>query len=180
MSFWDFDRDQKISDPFKIPKKTQGAKAVRSGRYLEMAVEGRFKAYGVRASDYHVELSYDGDMWDRKDQLLIRQYKLPDRRVVDFMYRDYLRELWLPIECKQQMGSGTTDQKLVHAVMALCQNGFNNIWLILGGNGFSEGAMLTLDRHIKELISTKKIICTRLREEMLQRRIERLVENGEP
>jgi hypothetical protein len=97
----------------------QGARAVRSGRFGEVTLEAGFSAYGVKiVNDDHVYHTGDGGLWARKDLVLVRQYPVGNIKL-DFMYRDFARDISLPIECKQQMGGGTTDQKLAYAVDVL-------------------------------------------------------------
>jgi len=155
----------------------QGGRAVRSGRFGEATLEAGFGAYGVKiVNDDHVYHGADGGMWARRDQLLIRQYQ--GSYTIDFVYRDYSRDIVLPIECKQQMGSGTADHKLAYAVDLLVRSGFKSFWLVLSGGGFNPAVTKAIDDKIRNLPSGVNGRLIFNEGPFLQRAIEKLVERG--
>jgi len=158
----------------------QGARAVRSGRFGEKSLEAGFEAYGVKIVNddpvYHRDKG--GDLWTRRDQILIRQYRMPDGGAnLDYLYRDYLRDLVLAIEHKQQMGTGTADEKLSYAIDRLvkCNLPF---WLILSGGGFNSKVTAVIDKKIRLLESVRGRLLFN-QAHFLQRAIEKLIERGE-
>lgn len=167
-------------DDGKIP--SQGARAGQSGTSLEGIVEAVFAARKVRAVKFDPELFYGPeyqDMWKRKDRLLVRQTLIKGWKI-DFCYIDFNRNLYVPIECKQQLGSGTTDEKLTHVVKKLANCGHAAFWLVLGGGGFSPKMIYSVQNDISKL-AHQKIRGHLVFNEgpFLQRAVERLVERGE-
>lgn len=168
------------TDELDLP--SQGARAVRSGRYGELAIEAGFKAFGVRAVNDNREFHYEGEFWERKEKLLIRQHQLPNGSVIDFLYKNFATKLTVPIECKQQMDSGTTDQKLSYTVDELEDCGHPAFWLVLSGGGFNPKVVKVIEAKIKKLNAKGKVKGRLVYDErsLLQRAIERLVERNEP
>ena len=167
------------SNKAQIEIPLQGARAVRSGLFGEMALEAGFKAYGAKlVNDDPVYHHKAGELWARSDLILIRQYRMPDGCRLDYVFRDYRRDLVLAIEHKQQMGSGTTDEKLSYAVdrMARYELPF---WLVLSGGGFNPKVTLTIEKKIQQLASVRGRLVFN-DGPFLQRAIEKLVECGEP
>ena len=165
---------------FDLP--SQGARAVRSGRYGELAIEAAFKAYGVRAVNDNLEFHYEGEFWERKEKLLIRQHRLATGRIVDFLYKNFAIKQTVAIECKQQMGGGTTDEKLAYTVDQLEACGHPAFWLVLSGPGFNPDVITSIDRKIKAINAKARIKGRLVHNEfsLMQRAIERLVERNEP
>lgn len=161
---------------------TQGAKAVRSGRYGEFAIEAAFRAYKVPTVDDNPEFHHGADFWDRKEKLLIRQHSLPNGRIVDFLYKDFNAKLAFPIECKQQMGRGTTDEKLAYTVDMLARSGFGIFWLIISGGGFTPRVIQEIDAKINHLNKTTNIKGRLVHNQgpFLQRAVEKLRRFGLP
>jgi hypothetical protein len=162
---------------------SQGARAGQSGTSLEGIVEAVFAARKVRVVEYNREYDYGQeyqDMWGRKDRLLARQSRIKDWKV-DFLYIDFRRNLRVPIECKQQLGSGTTDEKLPHVVDKLIGCGCQGFWLVLGGGGFSKAMVDIVQKKISSLSTIHKMRGHLVFNEgpFLQRAVERLVERGE-
>jgi hypothetical protein len=161
---------------------SQGARAVRSGRYGETVIEAGFGAYGVRAVNDNREFHYEGEFWERKEKLLIRQHRLENGRIIDFLYKNFAIKQVVPIECKQQMDSGTTDEKLSYTIDQLEACAHPAFWLVLSGGGFNPGVVKFIEAKIKKL-NTKGRVKGRLifnEGSFLQRAIERLVERNEP
>jgi hypothetical protein len=165
---------------FDLP--SQGARAVRSGRYGETIIEAGFRAYGVRGVNDNREFHYEGQLWERKDKLLIRQHKLTSGKIIDFLYKNFAIKQMVAIECKQQMGSGTTDEKLSFTIDQLEGCGHAAFWLVLSGGGFNPDVVKIIEAKIKKL-NEKGRVKGRLifnEKSLLQRAIERLVEQNEP
>jgi hypothetical protein len=161
---------------------SQGARAVRSGRFGELAIEAGFKAYGVRAVNDNREFHFEGDFWQRKDKFLIRQHQLATGRIVDFLYKNFAIGQTMPIECKQQMGGGTTDEKLAYTVDQLEACGHAAFWLVLSGTGFNPDVVKSIDAKIKAINAKGRIKGRLVHNEfsLMQRAVERLVERNEP
>jgi hypothetical protein len=181
MSHSGFDPNKQIRDPIKCQQSffpTQGAKAVRSGRYGELALEAAFSAHKVKAYDDNPGFHNDTQLWSRKDKILVRQYVLDSGRIVDFVYKDFYRSISLPIECKQQMGNGTTDEKLSYTVKGLVRSGYGVFWLVLSGGGFRPRVIEDIR---KEIMFLKDISGRLIFNEgpFLQRAVEKLVDLGE-
>jgi hypothetical protein len=162
---------------------SQGARAGQSGTSLERIVEAVFSARKVRPCDYNSSFDYGPeyqDMWKRKDKLLVRQVRIKGWKV-DFLYIDFRRDLRVPIECKQQLGGGTTDEKLPHVVDKLVGCGCVGFWLVLGGGGFSPKMVHVVQNKIEKLSGQHKMRGHLVFNEgpFLQRAVERLVERGE-
>jgi hypothetical protein len=168
--------------PSQIDLPLQGARASRSGRYGEFAIEAGFKAYAVRAVNDNLEFHYEGNLWERKDKLLIRQHKLHSGRIVDFLYKNFATGLTVPIECKNQKESGTTDEKLSYSVDQLEECGHPAFWLVLSGGGFNPDVVKFVEAKIKKLNGKGRVKgCVIYNEQsLMQRAIERLVERNEP
>lgn len=162
---------------FEIP--LQGARAVRSGRFGELSLEAGFGAYGAKiVTDDPVYHHKGGDLWARRDLILVRQYRMSDGSKLDYVFRDYRRNFVLAIEHKQQMGGGTTDEKLSYAVDRLTKYGLP-FWLVLSGGGFNPKVTATIEKKVRQLESVRgRLIFNE--GPFLQRAIERLVECGEP
>lgn len=170
------------SNQIELDIPLQGARAVRSGRYGEIVIEAGFSAYGVRPVNDNREFHYEGELWERKDKFLIRQHRLKSGRTVDFLYKNFAIKQTVPIECKQQMDSGTTDEKLSYTVDQLEVCGHPAFWLVLSGGGFNPAVVKFIDAKIKQ-INLKGKVRGRLifnEKSLLQRAIERLVERSEP
>ena len=168
------------TDELDLP--SQGARASRSGNFGQSSIEAGFKTYGVRAVNDNLEFHYDCDLWERKERLLIRQHKLASGWTIDFLYKNFAIKQAVPIECKNQMGSGTTDEKLAYTVDKLEVCGYPFFWLVLSGGGFNPDVVKAIDKKIKKL-NTKGMVKGRLvydERSLLQRAIERLVERNEP
>ena len=171
-----------LFDGFDEPP-SQGARAGQSGTSLEGIVEAVFAARKVRSCVYNREFDYGPeyqDMWGRKDRLLVRQVYLNGWKV-DYLYIDFRRNLRIPIECKQQLGSGTTDEKLPHCVDKLVGCRCSGFWLVLGGGGFSKLMVDVVQKKIADLSAVHKMVGRLVFNEgpFLQRSVERLVERGE-
>lgn len=166
-----------------IEEPSQGARAGQSGASLEGIVEAVFAARKVRTVKYNPEYDYGPeyqDMWGRKDKLLIRQVRIKGWKV-DFLYVNFRTNLRVPIECKQQLGGGTTDEKLPHVVDKLVTCNCAGFWLVLGGGGFSKKMVHTVQNKIAALSAKHKMRGHLVFNDgpFLQRAVERLVERGE-
>jgi hypothetical protein len=162
---------------FAIP--LQGARAVRSGRFGEFGLEAGFGAYGAKiVMDDPVYHHKGGELWVRSDLILIRQYRMPDGSRLDYVFRDYRRDFVLAIEHKQQMGSGTTDEKLSYAVDRLAKYDLP-FWLVLSGGGFNSKVTVIIEKKIRQLDSVRGRLVFN-QGHLLQRAIEKLIERGEP
>jgi hypothetical protein len=171
--------------PFDEPVPTQGARAGTSGQSLEAIVEALFSVRKVRAVNDNREYHYEKDIFERKDKLLIRQPLINGWRV-DFLYKNFRNHLVVPIECKQQLGGGTTDEKLAHTVDKLiaCAKALNcsGYWLVLGGGGFSHKMIHVIQNKIKETNGSRRLAgrCIFSDGPFLQRAIDALVEKNLP
>lgn len=162
------------------PNISQGARAGQSGTSLEGIVETIFAVRGVRAVKDNPEYHCENDIFGRKDKFLVRQVCLKGWRV-DFLYIDFKRKLRVPIECKQQLTRGTTDEKLPHTVNKLVKCGCDGFWLVVGGGGHSRKMIATVSHLIAEVSQRHKIRGHLVFNEgpFLQRAVDRLVERGE-
>jgi len=168
------------TDELDLP--SQGARAVRSGSFGQSSIESGFKIYGVPTVNDNLEFHYDCDFWERKEKLLIRQHTLASGWTIDFLYKNFAIKQTLPIEVKNQMGSGTADEKLAYTVDRLEASGYPVFWLVLSGGGFNPAVVKDADKKIKKL-NAKGMVKGRLvydEKSLLQRAIERLVERNEP
>ena len=157
----------------------QGARAVRSGVFGEKMLEAAFETYGAKIVKDHLIYHHlkEGELWARRDRILVRQYQMSDGGKIDYLYRDYRRDLVLAIEHKNQMDNGTTDEKLSWAVDRMVQYGLP-FWLVLSGDGFHLKVTATIEKKIKQLESVHARLIFN-KGPFLQRAIERLVECGE-
>jgi hypothetical protein len=164
--------------PFNLP--SQGARAGHSGLSLEMMVEATFSARKVRPVNNNPEFHYESDIFGRKDRILIRQVLLNGWRV-DFLYKNFKTGLKVPIECRQQLGSGTTDEKLPHMIDKLVACNCPGFWLVLGGGGFSPKMVDAVQKKISEMNERHKIRGRLVFNEgpFLQRAVEQLIERDE-
>jgi hypothetical protein len=163
---------------FVIPL-LQGARAVRSGRFGELGLEAGFAAYGAKiVMDNPVYHNKGGELWARSDLILVCQYRMFDGSRLDYVFRDYRRDFVLAIEHKQQMGSGTTDEKLSYAVDRLAKYELP-FWLVLSGGGFNPKVTATIEKKVKQLESVRGRVVFN-QGHFLQRAIEKLIECGEP
>lgn len=159
---------------------SQGARAVRSGTFGELTLEAAFKAYNVRATNDHPEFHYETDIWGRTERLLIRQFQISAGYRVDYLYRDFETGFRLAIECKNQMGPGTTDEKLFATVLGLVEVQVP-YWLILSGGSFRPTVTGKVAKFIEKQNNQTN---TRGRlifnaAHYLQRAVERLIERNE-
>jgi PD-(D/E)XK nuclease superfamily domain len=161
---------------------SHGARAGRSGRYGETTIEGSFHVYGVPSVEDNRAYHADTDFLQRKDKLLVRQYRLLSGRRVDFFYKDFANNLNVPIECKQQMNSGTTDEKLAYTIDQLAACGFHYFWLVLGGGGFNPAVTAFIETKVRKINQLGKVKGRIIHNagNLLQKAIERLVERNEP
>lgn len=159
---------------------SQGARAGHSGRSLEWMVEACFAARKVRPVNDNPEYHYENDIFGRKEKLLIRQVRLNGWRV-DYLYKNFRTGLRVPIECRQQLGSGTTDEKLPHMVDKLVACNCPGFWLVIGGGGFSPKIVHTVQNKIADINKRLKVCGHLVFNEgpFLQRAVEKLVERGE-
>jgi hypothetical protein len=154
---------------------SQGAKAVRSGVYGEAKLLAAFAAFKIKAIDdqpsYH-----DSQLWPRKGKLLLRQSKQVTGRFVDYLYKDYDRHLSVAMECKNQEGWGTTDEKLSYTIdmLIVAEHPF---WLILSGNGWNPTVIKFMEAKIKAAAIERP--SRLIWDHFLYRAVERLVERGE-
>ena len=127
------------------------------------------------------------DLYNRTEKFLIEQPTVKEIKP-DFLYIDYKRNIRLPIECKQQVGSGSTDQKLYYTLYELIGLGrwmteqyqSNAVyWLIVSGQGFSQKVMHKVQNEIIKTNKQYKINGHLIYDEILFRAIETLCERGE-
>lgn len=159
---------------------SQGARAVRSGSFGELTLEAAFRAYGVNIANDHPEFHYKTDIFGRTDKILIRQFLLLPGHRVDYFYRDFASDLTLAIECRNQMGSGTTDEKLHFTVNRLVE-ARSPYWLIVSGGAFRPMVIkateaLIADSNKRTNVPGRMIFNAA---HFLQRAVERLIERGE-
>jgi hypothetical protein len=159
---------------------SQGARAVRSGSFGELSLEAAFKAHGINIVNDHPEFHYDSDIFERKDKILIRQFLIRPSHRIDYLFRDFAVDLRLAIECRNQMGPGTTDEKLHFVVNRLARAGFP-YWLIVSGGAFRP--MVTQATQVLIVDSNKRTnVQGRLifnAAHYLQRAVEKLIDCGE-
>lgn len=168
-----------MKNKFQTEILLQGARAVRSGRFGELSLEAGFAAYGAKVvPDNPVYHHRAGELWARRDLILICQYRMPDGDKLDYMFRDYRRDFVLAIEHKQQMGSGTTDEKLSYAVDRLAKHQLP-FWLVLSGGGFNPKVTAAIEKKVNQLESVRGRVVFN-QGYFLQRAIENLIERGEP
>lgn len=159
---------------------SQGARAVRSGSFGELTLEAAFKAYGINIANDHPEFHYETDIFDRKDKILIRQFQIGANYRVDYLYRNFENDLRLAIECRNQMGSGTTDEKLHFVVNRLVETQLP-YWLLISGGAFRPMVTMATEKLIAQH-NQRTNVPGRLiynQAHYLQRAIERLVERNE-
>jgi hypothetical protein len=150
--------------------------AIQDAVDAHLAVENMFALYGVQAvadnPEYHM-----ATMFPFNYPLLIRQHRLRNGKPVTFLYKAP-SGLMLPISCRHQMVSGTTDEKLIHEVDMLAASGHNGFWLVLSGGKFRKTMTNRVDRKIRALQGVKGRILIN-HEAMLKPAIEALVERGD-
>lgn len=159
---------------------SQGARAVRSGTFGELTLEAAFKAYNVRATNDHPEFHYETDIWGRTERLLIRQFQIQAGYRIDYLYRNFETDVRLAIECKNQIGPGTTDEKLISTVQSLVETNLP-YWLILSGGAFRPAVTKKVAKFIAEN-NQRTNVPGRLifnAAHYLQRAVERLIERNE-
>lgn len=168
---------------FRDETPSQGAQAGRSGHSLELIVEALFKARGVRAVNDNPEFHHEKQLWQRNEKFLIRQVRLHGR-IVDFLYKDFGRGVKLPIECKQQLGTGTTEEKLAYTVNKLIKitkgERSSGYWLVLNGGGFSKKVVQDIHNEISESNRRERIFGRLIFNEgpIFQRAVDDLVNKG--
>lgn len=161
---------------------SQGARAVRSGMFGELVLEAMFCAYKIDVVNDQPELHMPQFNWAQRDKLLIRQARISPNHYVDFLYKDYSREISLPIECKNQMGLGTTDEKLTSTVEFIVDAGCAAFWLVLTGKGWRPKVLRLVRHKIEHLNATTNLKARMFHSESqrsLQRSVELLIERGE-
>ena len=170
-----------MNDQFELLP-TQGARAVRSGHIGEHVFDALFKAHGVRSVKDNREYHTEQYLWERNDKILVQQWELENGKKLDRMYIDFPRCIRLPIEIKNQMGNGTTDEKLLFTLQRLASvPGTKFGWLILGGFGFSEAAIKAVYDRVHELGRDRKFIVEIFAAEdasRLQKAVGKLVDEG--
>jgi hypothetical protein len=93
------------------PILVHGARAVRAGVVGEAQVRSIFESYRVKVvKDNSVYHNAGGDLWARTNQILIPQYPYRDVKF-DLMYINFQRNIYLPIECKNQI-TARMDKKI--------------------------------------------------------------------
>lgn len=186
------DDDDDVEDMFRDHGPSHGAKAVRSGQYAENALESKFLTFKVRTFDDHPSF-HQQQFWPRTGRALLRQHPIKTGNKIDYLYRDYDRNIPVAIEAKNQMGEGTTDQKLAYAVDILLESGYPFYWLVLHGGGFNKDVVSRIYKKIENcngnkhqpqgaLIHTSECFpqgrLIQDVESILQRAIEALVDRG--
>jgi PD-(D/E)XK nuclease superfamily protein len=159
---------------------SQGARAVRSGKFGQLALEMAFKAYGVNATFDHPEFHYETDIFGRRDRILIREFEIKPGFRVDYVFRNFATGLTLAIECKNQMGKGTTDEKLHYTVNRLVSSHLP-YWLIVSGGAFRPAVTAETQKFI-EAQNQRTNVPGRMifnAAHYLQRAVERLIERNE-
>jgi hypothetical protein len=159
---------------------SQGARAVRSGSFGELALEAAFKAHGVPIANDHPEFHYDTDIFGRKDKILIRQFQINPNYRIDYLFRNFEIDLRLAVECRNQMGSGTTDEKL-HFVVNRLVGTQMPYWLILSGGAFRSMVTVETEKLIAEQ-NQRTNVPGRLifnAAHYLQRAVERLIDRNQ-
>lgn len=170
------------NDLFPDDTPTQGAAAGRSGNSFELMIEGMFGSCRVKAVNDNPEFHYEPQLYPRTDKLLIRKVAV-NGWTVDFEFKDFKRALKVPIEAKQQLGSGSTDEKLAHTIDLLIKAAqrFDTpfYWLALGGQGWGKKMMQTVQNKINDTNARHKLKGRVLfNETNLQRAIHALVDRG--
>ena len=162
------------------PILVHGARAVRAGLVGEVITRSIFESYRVKVvKDNRVFHNPGGDLWiPAHNQILIPQYAHRSDLKFDYMYINFKRNIYLPIECKNQMSAGTTDQKLADLIDILGQCDFPAFWIILTGGGFNPKVTKRMYDKVRALKNIRgKLIFNE--GALLVRAIERLVEHGE-
>lgn len=156
---------------------SQGARAGRSGGYLQSIICAAFEQFGVRRVKDNHEYHYESNIWKRKEKFLIEQPRIQGI-VPDFLYIDFWKDLRLAIECKQQVGPGSADRKLSYAIDDLLKLPLSGFWIAISGDGFSKKVLHVVQNKIV-LANKKSGIRGRLvSDNILFRSIEQLVERG--
>jgi len=169
---------------------SQAERAGRSGMVGESLLEAIFNSFGIRIvndnPEYHMYFANGADFFPRKERMLIRKHQVLGQRI-DFLYKDFATGLSLPIECINQMGSGTTDQKLsftIEELLKICSHKkFPAFWLVLTGDGFSPRVTQAMNTKVAKLNRNQNEVRGRIifnAGTLLQRAIERLIEQNDP
>jgi hypothetical protein len=159
--------------------KSQGAKAVRSGRTGEEILESYFRPYKIRFvkddRGYHGE----NQLFPHKKPFMIRQFRwhTGKKYCVDFMWMGFPSDLKLPIEVKTQYGPGTTDEKLMRTIDRIVKSDYPYFWLVLVGDGFRREEITEVYRSIRD---SKRGCIIPGHEDFLYRAVEKLVVHGDP
>jgi PD-(D/E)XK nuclease superfamily domain len=156
---------------------SQGARAGRSGGYLQNIICAAFEQFGVRRVKDNPEYHYESNLWKRKEKLLVEQPRIQGI-VPDFLYIDFWKELRVAIECKQQVGPGSADRKLSYAIDDLLKLPLSGFWIAISGNGFSKKVLHTVQNKIITANKKSGIRGRLVADNILFRSIEHLVEKG--
>ncbi len=161
---------------------SHGARSVRSGQYGEAIITAAFEVHDVKAVTDNEGYHNEPQLWARKGKILICQHKMQSGRVVDFLYKDFDRDLTLAIEHKQQMGNGTTDEKLAYTADSLATSEYGLYWIILSGGGFSPKVIRVIEKKIRKYNDTTNTRGRLVHNQgpFLQRAIEQLIDQGNP
>src|SRR5262245_6737258 len=153
---------------------SQGARAGRSGGYLEKLIRAAFEEFGVRVVKDHPEYHHE-NIFQRKEKFLIEQPYINGIKP-DFMYVDFWKNLKVAIECKQQIGPGSTDRKLAYAIDDLFKLPLSGFWIAISGDGFSKKVLHIVQNKIVDANRTPGIRGRLVYDNILFRCIEQLVE----
>jgi hypothetical protein len=161
---------------------TQGAEANRSGQYGENQFEALATSFGIPIVED--DAGYHGiQLFPQSGQLLIRQVKYELESGLtrfDYVYRDFGRGITLPIEIKSQLGSGSTDQKIIHSLEELHEAASPGAWLVLFGGGFRKKIQDAAHRKAQRMSAgNKRVRVINAVGNVLFRYFRRLVDDGE-
>lgn len=155
---------------------SQGARAGRSGGYLQNIICAAFEQFGVRRVKDNPEY-HQSNIWKRKEKFLIEQPRIQGI-VPDFLYIDFWKDLKLAIECKQQIGPGSADRKLSYAIDDLLKLPLSGFWIAISGDGFSKKVLYNVQNKIVAANNKTGIRGRLVSDNILFRSIEQLVERG--
>jgi len=156
---------------------SQGARAGRSGGYLEKLIRTAFEQFGVRIVKDNAEYHYDSNLWQRKEKFLVEQPCIQGI-FPDFLYIDFWKNLRVAIECRQQVGPGSTDRKLSYTIDDLLKLPLSGFWIAISGDGFSKKVLHVVQNKIVAVNKRPGIRGRLISDNILFRSIEQLVEKG--
>lgn len=155
----------------------------RDGEYGRKVFEDLWSSFSVPIVDddpgYH-----STQLFPRADKVLIRRPsvdygKWQSSSRCSYLYKDYGKNISVLFEVRSQLGSGSTDSKLVDIVDSLLSCEFSDCCLVLIGNGFRRTVRVRVHERVREMQSAnKRIKIVNAVGNVLQRQIDNLIQNG--